>query len=259
MGASRALALREEDDEDSGLTARQVQALEKLIELGAEPRKPGEPTSSNPQIRAYQLIYEGSFGGPGKGQGRKRAPRAAEQLAEDIRDLAPKMKRVLKRAMKEDAGIKANLDAVKLAVDIERGERKLQIEEEEHDQIGDTREEIIGALFELVANPAVSSALRQGVNGEEVIDVNEDDITEAQVVGGEEEGSSPIHFDFVVEEDNQGASAAGSAGRNGDSSGPAPDGGHTGSPRRNGRKRVAFHRPEGPNPFTEAKRRRAAD
>lgn len=266
MATSNALARTDGEDNDLGLNARQIQALEKLSELGAAPRVPGEKTSSNPQIRAYQLIYEGTLGGPGRGQGRRRDPRAAEQLAEDIRKMAPRMKRVLKRAMKEEAGVKANLDAVKLAVDIERGERKLQIEEEDHDQLGDTREEILGALFELVGQPEVRAALREGARGEDAIDVSEDDIfTEAEVVEGENEGrTTPIEFEFVVEdnEDDEPARrspAIGTNGRNGDSADPASARSNGRSSRRNGRKRVAYNRPEGPNPFTEIALRRAAE
>ena len=163
--ASKEMTKRDADENDLGLSSKQIIALERLTELGAAAAEPDETGrsvyDSRPQVRAYQLIYEGRFAGRGNGQGRPRKPRAAELLAEHIREHFPKkMERALKRALSEEAGSRANLDAIRLAIDIERGERKLQIEEEEHDgNLGNTREELIATLFALVGEPATAAAI----------------------------------------------------------------------------------------------------
>lgn len=156
-----------DEDDDPVLTARQIAALERLSELGAEPASVDPETgksiySSNSQVRALQLVFEGKFGGSGRGQGRpKSGQRAAEVLADEIRS-APrirKMNRAIDRALSKKAGVRANLDAIKLSVEIERGERALQIKEEEHDDNMGTKEELIATLFEVINEPATARAI----------------------------------------------------------------------------------------------------
>src|SRR3954470_9169989 len=118
--------------DDPGLQERQLKALGRLHRLGARPRQEGDPYDSDPQIRALQLVYEGRMGGPGLKQGRprtgvstteQRQARAAETIALEIRErFTGRMIRALDRALRRDAGVRANLDAVKLALDIENRE-----------------------------------------------------------------------------------------------------------------------------------------
>jgi len=232
--ASSELAKIENDD--SGLSARQVDALERLLELNAAPAPVDEngriKWDSNPQIRALQMIYEGRLGGPREGSGRKSSKRAAEELAERIRTKKiDKMDRALDRALSKKAGARTNLDAIKLAVDIERGERKLQIEEEEHEgNVGNTREEIIAALIELAQNPEVESAL----------EASYEEITDATVI-------------------DSGSSSVGENGFNGTSAG-ATENGHNGrSVSRNGHKGIEREGKEDKNPLRKAAARRAAN
>src|SRR4051794_39725006 len=81
---------RREDDDDLGLDSQQILALERLNELGGEPAPMGDNGkpmySSDPKIRAYQLIFEGRFAGKNRGQGRPRKQRAGEVMAEHIRE-----------------------------------------------------------------------------------------------------------------------------------------------------------------------------
>lgn len=153
----------EDDNDDVGLSARQIAALERLTTLGANPRENEDaPYDSNAQIRALQLVFEGKFGGAGRGQGRPKSDRrAAEILAEEIRK-APrvqKMNRALDRALSKKAGVRANLDAIKLSVEMENKERSLQIKEEEHEDNAGTKEDLIAALIKAVGEPATAAAI----------------------------------------------------------------------------------------------------
>lgn len=170
MSAQELALNNDNDDDDLGLTARQINALERLAELGAEPAvpHPDKPDkmlyNSNPQIRALQLVFEGRFGGAGRGQGRPKPvqPRAAEVLAEEIRSAAyvRKMKKALVRGLRKDAGPRVNNDTIKLSIDIERGERALQIKEEEHeDNYSGSKEDLVVQLIEALSDPAAERAL----------------------------------------------------------------------------------------------------
>lgn len=176
-----------EDDDDLGLTAKQINALERLAELGSEPAQPNPDKPgkmlyhSNPQIRALQLVYEGKFGGAGRGQGRPKpqAPRAAEVLADKIRTEShvKKMYKALDRGLRKDAGPRVNMDAIKLSIDIERGERALQIKEEEHEEFTGEKEDLIVELIAALTDPAAERAL-EGFAEEE----SAEEITDALVV-----------------------------------------------------------------------------
>ena len=224
--------------EDAGLQERQLNALGRLSRLGAKPRQEGDPYDSDPQIRALQLIYEGRMGGPGLKQGRPRTgvsttvdrrARAAEVIALEIRErFTGRMIRAIDRALKKDAGTKANLDAVKLALDIENREAALQLRENESDFDTKTKEELLATLFELVAEPQTAAAI---------------------------EGSAWDIIDAEVIEES--ASTAGEDGRNGDSASASSNGsdaGDAGSPRS---KRLAANRAKSANPFTQAALRRS--
>jgi hypothetical protein len=137
---------------------------------------------SNPQIRALQLVYEGRFGGAGRGQGRPKpqAPRAAEVLADKIRTEAhvKKMYKALDRGLRKDAGARVNMDAIKLSIDIERGERALQIKEEEHEEFTGEKEDLIVELISALTDPAAERALEGFAEEENAAE----EITDALVV-----------------------------------------------------------------------------
>jgi hypothetical protein len=225
--------------EDSGLNERQISALGRLHRLGSRPRIEGDPYDSDPQIRALQLVYEGKMGGKGLGQGRprtgvstadQRQARAAEVIAAEIRErFTGRMIRALDRALKKDAGTRANLDAVKLALDIENREAALQLKEYEADFDTKTKEQLIATLFELVAEPQTAAAI-EGTAW---------DITDAETI-----------------EDNEDSSAAGAAGSNGNTSSADSNGHHAGGSGSLRSVRLARHREQSVNPFTQAALRR---
>jgi hypothetical protein len=227
-----------ERQEDLGLHERQVQALGRLHRLGGKPHEEGEPYDSDPQIRALQLVFEGRMGGPGLKQGRprtgvstaaERQQRAAETIAIEIRQrFTGKMIKALDRALKKDAGTRANLDAVKLALDIERGEAALQLKENEADFDTKTKEELLATLFELVAQPQTAAAIEG--TAWEIPDAEE--VTEA-------------------------SSAAGATGSNGNTASTGVNGGHPGGTGSTDRERLAANRAESANPFTQVALRRA--
>jgi hypothetical protein len=227
-----------DSEEAVGLTDTQIQALNKLHELDAQPRKPDEPYSRNPQVRAYQMMYEGRLGGPGRGQGRKRKPRAAEHVAREIREkLAPRIFSVLKEAL-EDDNVKVRLQAADMALDIERQEAKLSLDEDKTDAEIDkmNREQLVAELITLVSDPATQAAL----GGYDADATAIEEVTDAEV---------------VTEVDTEAEALAGVAGAAG--SAKARD--HSGIPRSNGRGNAASNRPKRPNPWTQAAKRRSAE
>jgi hypothetical protein len=226
--------------EDSGLHERQVNALGRLHRLGSRPRQEGDPYDSDPQIRALQLVYEGRMGGPGLKQGRprtgvstveQRQARAAEVIALEIRErFTGKMIRAIDRALKKDAGTRSNLDAVKLALDIENREAALQLRENEAEFDTKTKEELLATLFQLVTEPQTAAAIEGSAW----------DITDAEVI-----------------EDAEGASVAGEDGRNGDSASTSVNGRDAGNAGSLRSQRLARHRAQSTNPFTQAAIRRS--
>jgi hypothetical protein len=180
------------------------------------------------------------MGGPGLKQGRprtgvsttaERQQRAAETIATEIRErFTGKMIKALDRALKKDAGTRANLDAVKLALDIENREASLQLKENEADFDTKTKEELLATLFQLVAQPQTAAAI-EGTAWE---------ITDAEEVVGAE-----------------GASSAGAIGSNGNSASTGVNGRDAGSARPADGQRLAAHRAESANPFTQVALRRA--
>ena len=224
---------------DEGLQERQLKALGRLSRLGAKPRQEGDSYDSDPQIRALQLVYEGRMGGPGLKQGRprtgvsttaERQARAAEVIAAEIRErFTGRMIRALDRALRRDAGTKANLDAVKLALDIENREAALQLKENESDFDTKTKEELLATLFELVAEPQTAAAIEGSAW----------DITDAEeVIDGD-------------------PSAAEETGSNGDSASAGSNGDHSGDAGSSRSERLAANRAASANPFTQAALRRA--
>ena len=231
--ASREIARQD----DGGLHERQLNALDRLRRLGAKPRGEHDTYDSDPQIRALQLVYEGRMGGPGLKQGRprtgvsttdQREARAAEVIALEIRQrFTGRMIRAIDRALRRDAGTKANLDAVKLALDIENREAALQLKENESEFDTKTKEELLATLFQLVAEPQTAAAI-EGTAW---------DIPDAEVI-----------------EDAPAAPEDRSNGNSASTSGNGSDAGDAGSP---GSERLARHRAASENPFTQAAIRRS--
>lgn len=250
------------DDNDSGLNARQVQALEMLVELEADPAPFDEKTGKfvwdkDPKIRAYQMIYEGRFGGPNRGQGRPREPRAAEVIAEALRE-EPRVKKMiaaLDRALTKKAGVRANLDAVKLGLDIERGEKTLQIQEEAHeDKLGNTREELLGTLFELVERPGVSAAIEG-----EATEITDAEVIEDFDLFSEEEGELEEEVKPVYNFQKRRSSSAGTNGNHGDSASSKEDGRNGRVARQNGDRGDSPDSRASGKPLIAVARRRAAE
>lgn len=241
--ASKEIAKKDDDEEAAALRDRQIAALERLHELNAAPRPDGEGYSSDPQVRALQLVYEGRFGGPGLGQGRpvrhRGEPRAAEVIAEEIRHrFTRRMTRALERALRREAGVRANLDAVKLALEIENREAALQLREAEADLDSATKEELLVTLIELVGQPQVSAA----IEGTAV------DITEAEVV---KTGDSDER------ETASGPPAVATNGSHRDPTRSEQARGHAGDSGPDERRRSSRDRSASENPFTQTAVRRS--
>lgn len=236
MGAELELAAGE-SDEDVELTPQQIAALDKLEQLGAEMRSgPDEPYSSDPQVRALQLVAEGRLGGPGRGQGRKRKPRAAEVVAERVRKSAHKIADAIDDALgSENDNIR--LKAADMAIRIERDEATLQMKEDEADLDNSTKEELVFALIRLSSDPATAAQL------ESVIDIPESDIEEVESVNT---GDSSYN-------------GAAKAPRNGTASTAPKARPHKRAARANGRAAAPRDRVQAANPFTAAAARRSSD
>jgi hypothetical protein len=216
---------------DIGLTDRQIQALDNLTKLNAEPAPPGGPYHSNPQIRAHQLVFEGKFGMAGPGRGYKRDERAAKVIADEVRDrLAPKMLRAIDRGLNKKAGHRINLDAVKLALDIENREASLRLKEEEADALENQgKDELIATLYALVQDPQTQAILSDTIEGQAT-----EVIRDAEVVGESEAAVQNGRYSAGAEENGSDTPGTGINGR--------------GSNKRN--------RPASENPFSQAKVRR---
>jgi hypothetical protein len=138
-------------------------------------RKEGEKYHPDAQIRAYQMVQEGRIGGPGRGQGRKRQPRAAEHVAAEIRKRAGKIVRAIDNGLDAES-VHTQLKAASMALEIEREETRLQLQEEKQDAELDnmSKEELVATFFQLVSDPAAEAALG-------VIDLPDSAVTEIPV------------------------------------------------------------------------------
>lgn len=231
------IVVRDGDEgEDSGITERQINALQKLYDLGGEPRKDGEKYSPDRKIRMQQLIYEGRAGGPQAGGGRPRKARASQEVANYVRDyLTPHIKAALKKGMSAEDVI-VQLKTADLALKIERDEAALALREEQSDIDNATKEQLIAALIAFARDPGTEAALEATV-----IDIPDTSVKDITHVNGDAGGNAEA-------EASGGAASAisdssrvddGEAGSNGSA---APEG--IGAPH--------------PNPFAEVARRGAA-
>lgn len=190
------------------LSDTQVKGLEKLHELGAEPRaSQDEPYDKNPQIRAYQMMAEGKIGGAGRGQGRKSKSRASSQVAEHIR--SPRMVRKINQALEDaldDENKRVQLEAVKIAMDLEDKDSRFELDAEKHDAELDNmdKDELIGTLISLAEDSATQAAVKGFAIDADHVEVGED----GQPVRGQDQeeagnaaGTRDIHEDD--EEDEQ--------------------------------------------------------
>jgi hypothetical protein len=232
-------------ENDVGLNEHQVAALEWLVDRGHEPPKYDTALGKyvyhkEPQVRAYQMIFQGRFGGAQAGAGRPRQ-RAAQSLAEYVRTrLQPKLRQALDRALDPDAGTKANLDAVRLAMDIENREAKLQLDEESADIDNQTKEELLGTLFALFGDRQTAAYIDTAARAlPEVIEATAyEDIPQEEGAG---EGHPQRH--------NGAGHPAAAAEAGSDTSGANG----------NGRGGTARDRAPRPNAYEEAAKRRSAE
>ncbi len=237
------IATVDNEEEDSGMSGRQVAALQALYDLGAAPRKDGEPYSPDRRIRAQQLIYEGRLGGPGRGQnkGSKRQPRASAAIAEYVREnLTPRIQKALKDGLHESQDISVRLKTADMALKVEQNEASLQLKEEQSDLENANKEQLIAALIALASDPGTEAALQAAI-----IDLPEaaiTEITEAETVNG-----------------NGDSKAAEEAATEGNRSTVFPEeaGADTGEVGSNGRIDTAGSSVKRPNPFTQVAHRRA--
>ena len=260
--ATEIVPLEEPDGEDSDLQPHQVAALEKLFALGAEPRKPtDEKYHSNPQIRALQMVYEGKLGGPGRGQGRPtREDRISVQLTQYVREkLGTKVTKALERALNSSAGERINLDAIKLIVEMEHKEAKLQLTEDKADLDNLSKEELVATLFDLVGDAQTGQVIQATFTD---LPTPKETVT-AQV---EREAAAETRRRDRERKRRKRAAAKRAARppavdrseRNGDSSSPSVNGADAPGAGGNGRGEPAADRPTHPNPVTQAALRRAA-
>lgn len=227
----------EEDDDDVGLEPRQIDALNKLYELGAEPRKdPTDPYDKSPKIRALQLIYEGRLGGPNRGQGRKKMPRASELLAERLRKKVDRMENAIDRGLDAE-NEKVALDAVKTAIKIEHDEAALQVKEQQAEASLDglSKEELIERIIEIASEATTEAAIG------EFIDLPETEIEEAEVIP---ETSESEPTDISAEKPARSAQASRTNSK------------QAGKP---GRRATTRSGSKADNPFTKTARRRPTD
>jgi len=231
-----------DDVEDSGLTPAQVNALDKLAELGESLPVGDEPYHKNSQIRALQLVAQGRLGAGSnrKGKRRKRpddGSRLSELLAERMASKADQMERVIDKALK-DSNPRVGMEAIKLAIDLEYKERAQNLNEDKFDSELDKmdREELIHAFIAALRHPQVEASTATHLDGYGT------EIEDAVVIEGSGTRLSPS--------DDRGDAAALGDGEAGD---------HSGVTAVNGRDEAAGSGPSRPNPWTAAARRRSAE
>lgn len=249
------------DDPDAvesvGLTGTQVRALENLHKLGAAPRASvDEKYSKDPQIRALQMVFEGKFGGGP--QRRNRNERISVGLTQYVRGhLSKKVQKALDRALKSDAGERINLDAIKLIVDMEHKEAKLQLSEDQADLENKSKEELLATLFDLVQEAQTASVINATFR-----DIPTQPPTDERLLALDQKEQQKQRREsarVATQRARRRASTAESSERNGDSpdaTGNGVDAGRTGA---DGRGVSAQDRQQRPSPLSEATLRRAAD
>lgn len=255
--AADLVPVEQPDGEDIGLSPRQISALEQLHALGAGPKLPtDEKYHSNPQIRALQMVYEGKLGGPGRGQGRPgREERISVQLQSYVRqNLGKKVTKALERALNQSAGERINLDAIKLIVDMEHKEAKLQLSEDQADLDSQSKEELLETLYELVNDPQTGQVITATFS-----EIATPEQAVAQVVDRELAASDKARLATRKRNKRAKNRASAAAGRNGNSPRAVANGNDSPSDRADGRGNATSDRPANPNPVTQAALRRAAN
>jgi hypothetical protein len=250
------------DGEDVGLSARQVSALEQLTALGASPKLPtDEKYHTNPQIRALQMVYEGKLGGPGRGQGRPgREERISVQLTAYVRQkLGTKVTKALERALATDAGERINLDAIKLIVDMEHKEAKLQLSEDQADLNDASKEELIAALYDLVNDAQTGQVITATFAPIPTPEQAVAEIDSRERKAEDRRRNATRKRNKRTAKRKPSAPAAASGQRNGDPSSPPGNGAVAPGAGANGRGDAKADRPAHPNPVTQAALRRAAN
>jgi hypothetical protein len=250
------------EGEDVGLSARQISALEQLHALGAGPKLPtDEKYDSNPQIRALQMVYEGRLGGPGRGQGRPgRDERISVQLTQYVRsNLGKKVTKALERALATDAGERINLDAIKLIVDMEHKEAKLQLSEDAADLDNLSKEELVATLYELVndaqTGQVITATFTEVPTAEEAVAAIDSRERKAE----DRRRNATRKRNKRAAKRRPSTSPVASSQRDGDPPGPVGNGTVAPSAGADGRGRTAPDRKASSGPFSQAAIRRAAE
>lgn len=123
-------------------------------------RPDGSHYSSDPKTRMAQLQSENRVGGQyGQKGGRPKVPRASAIVAERIREEGDNIANVYVKNIKSKDPRMA-MEASKQALEIERHEAKLQMEEERHDKEM-SKDEILSGISKLLSNPRLSLALKK--------------------------------------------------------------------------------------------------
>lgn len=124
--------------------------------------------SADPKIRMKELQQEKRIGGTEYGSkgGRPRKPRAGAIVAEKIQEHADEFGQVLIDGVRS-SNDKIRLMSVNTAMDIERHETKLQMEEEKHDKEMSKDELMAGIQNMLNSNPVLKLAMQKLLVGDE--------------------------------------------------------------------------------------------
>jgi hypothetical protein len=210
------------------------------------------------------MVYEGKIGGPGRGQGRpNRDARISVQLQNYVRqNLGKKVTRALERALNEDAGERINLDAIKLIVDMEHKEAKLQLSEDAADLDSQSKEELLATLYELVNDPQTGQVITATFTPIPTPEQTVAEIDYKERVTEERKRRAVTKRNQRDKKRAQRATAASiatSSKPDRGSSSPAENGTDNGSAREFGRGDASPDHEARPNPVTQAALRRAAD
>jgi len=155
-----------EDDLDVGITVQQVQALDKLAELGAEPYGGKGPYHSDPKIRALQLVAEGRLGGNQRaGRTGVRKKRASQIVSDWARDKKiEQIKAAYNQALDSD-NERTAMDAANRLLDLETKNVEIELKEHQSDIDQMDREDLIVAFLEVLNREDTQETIKDFIPG----------------------------------------------------------------------------------------------
>lgn len=167
MASEQALEpLGDEQDLDVGLTVQQVQALDKLAELGEEPYAGKGRYHSDPKVRALQLVAEGRLGGNQRagrsGAKKKRASQIVSDWARDSKVEA--IKDAYERALTSDSERTA-MDAANRLLELENKNVEIELREHQSDIDQMDREDLIVAFLEVLNQQETQDTIKDFIPG----------------------------------------------------------------------------------------------